>query len=132
MYSVFFKMSEIITNVLFGIAERAFLKEKRGFREEYRLTIAPLQGWALTQTADRYFAEYRGNRLKFRPRFAILTESESLKGLPLVTGKREPERVYVSWKEVASDDFFRDVEELFKMVSRREGKRVAPSTSKGG
>lgn len=133
MYSVFFKMSEIISNILFGVAERIFLKEKERFREEYGLTIKPLsQGWMFTQTADKYFAEYRGSRLMFRPKFAVLTESELLRKLPVVTGRREPERVYVSWREVASDDFFKDVEELFKVVGKKSGKQVAPTTSKGG
>ena len=133
MYSVFFKMSEIISNVLFGIAERIFLREKERFREEYRITIKPVsQGWMFTQTADKYFAEYRGNRILFRPRFAILKESELLRNLPVTREKREPERVYVSWREVASDEFFKDVEELFKVVSGRGKKQVAPTTSKGG
>ena len=132
MYSVFFKMSEIISNVLFGIAERIFLKERERFREEYKLTIKPVsQGWLFTQTADKYFAEYRGNKILFRPKFAILTESEFVKKLPTTREKREPEKVYVSWKEVASEEFFKDVEELFKVVGR-ERKKVAPTTSKGG
>jgi len=136
VYSVFFKMSEIISNVLFGIAERIFLKEKERFREEYRFTIKPSHGWIFTQTADKYFAEYRGNRILFRPRFAILKESEHLKNLPVTSEMREPERVYISWREVASEEFFKDVEELFKALERgkgrKTGKRKVAPTTKGG
>lgn len=130
MYSVFFKMSEIISNVLFGIAERIFLKEGKRFREEYKLTIKLPQGWLPTQTADKYFAEYRGRNILFRPRFVVLSESE-MKKLPRIGEKREPERVYVSWKEAASEGFFKDVEELFKVVGK-ERKSVEGTTSKGG
>ncbi len=123
MYSVFFKMSEIITNVIFGIVERIFLKEKEMFRVEYKLSIRPTEGWLFTQTADRYFAEYRGRELLFRPKFPLLRESESLRRLPTVAEKREPERIYVTWREVASEDFFKDVEELTKRIQK---------TAKGG
>jgi len=131
MYSVFFKMSEIFTNVLFGIAEKIFLKEKP-FKEEIKYTLKPIDsGWIFTQTADKYFVEFRGKRLLFRPKFAIIRETDELRKLPVVRGKTEPERVYVSWKEVASDEFFKDVETLFRMV-KGERKKVEPSTSKGG
>jgi len=123
MYSVFFKMSEIITNVMFGIAERLFLKGEEGFKVEYRLSLRPTaQGWMFTQTADRYFAEYRGIRHLFRPKFPILVESEMLKRLPVTAERREPEKIYVSWREAASEGFFRDVEELAKLIQKRGSK----------
>jgi len=130
MFSVFFRMSEIITNILFGISERLFIK-KKPFVEEYKIRINPLRrGWIFTQTANRYFAEYRGNAIMFRPRLALVHETDTIKRLPFTVEKVEPERVYVSWREVASEQFFKDVEELFK-VARGEGKKVAPATGRG-
>jgi len=52
MYSVFFKMSEIISNVLFGIAERIFLREKERFREEYKITIKPVSQKMMDANGD--------------------------------------------------------------------------------
>lgn len=129
MYSVFFKMSEIFSNVLFGIAERLFLKEKP-FKEEAKYTLRLDGGWRYKQAADKYFLEFRGRWLNFKPRFAVLQESDSIKTLPKLVGKTEPERVYISWKELASDEFFKDVDVLFRMVGERE--KVEPTTSKGG
>lgn len=129
MYSVFFKMSEIFSNILFGIAERVFLKEKQPFKDVVKYTLDGLDvGWIFTQTADKYFAEYRGKRLGFRPKFALLTETQT-KNLTVLRGRTEPERVYVTWREAASEDFFKDVEQLFKLA---KGKSVEPTTSKGG
>ena len=39
MFSVFFHMSEFMTNVIFGILERVMLGEKPAFVEEFRLTF---------------------------------------------------------------------------------------------
>ena len=130
MFSVFFRMSEIISKILFGISERLFIKREKPFVEEYKLRINPLErGWMLTQTADRYFAEYRGKAIMFRPRLPVIHETNTIRRLPFTAGKREPEKVYVSWREVASEQFFKDVEELFKRVGGK-GRKVAPATER--
>ena len=129
MYSVFFRMSEIITNILFGLFEKMMLKEKETFKEmsKYSLSLTD-KGWIYTQQADRYFVEYRGNKLMFRPRIPVIHETESIKRIPVILGKSEPERIYISWKEAASDEFFKDVEALFKMVKKHQ----VGGTTKGG
>ena len=116
MYSIFFKMSEIIVNITFALLERIFLKkEETLFKEQIGITIAPTTGFAIAQEIDRYFAEYRGKYLKFKPKFPVYTERD-IKKLPLTRGKMEPEALYISWKELASDTFFKDVEVMFKKL----------------
>jgi len=130
MFSVFYHMSEFMVNVLFGIAERVFLK-KPTFVEEYKITLKNLdRGWILSTVADRRYAEYRGKNIMFRPKFAFLHETSTVKKLPTIVEQRKPEAVYVTWSEVASDDFFKDVEVLFKRVRERQG--VAGTTGRGG
>ncbi len=121
MWSVFFHMSQFILDVVFSIIER-YIGEERAFVEEVKLTFGqPQSGWLFGAISNDAFAEYRSRNFLFRPRVTLMHETEAMKLVTVVTESRPHERVYVSWKEAASDDFFKDVETLFKRVQKVKG-----------
>lgn len=121
MFSVFFHMSEFMTNVIFGILERVMLGEKPAFVEEFRLTFAKDDyGWVLSAVGDSAFAEYRGKNILFKPRIPVLHRTETVSEMPFIKEGATHERVFVHWRDVASENFFRDVETLFKRVQQQQ------------
>lgn len=125
MFSVFFHMSEFIMNVLFGIVERIAIGKRPTFVGEVHLTIMkPEHGWVVAAVGDQVFAEYRGKNILFRPKFSIMHETDAVKGLYFIRKTPSHEKVYISWKEAASDNFFKDIEALFKRVQKHEGRNV--------
>jgi hypothetical protein len=116
-------MSEFITNVLFNIFERLVLGEKPTFVEDVHLTIKmPENGWILGAIGEQVFAEYRGRNILFRPKFSVLHETDTLKDIHFIRQHTDHERVYITWREAASDNFFKDVEYLFRRVQKQESR----------
>ena len=68
-----------------------------------------IEGVACTRRGD--FAELRG-RHAFSPKFFI----EGVK----VKDQAEGERLYLTWRELASEKFFEDVEKMFEMIQKRK------------
>jgi hypothetical protein len=81
---------------------------RRPAKEEVSVSLAP----ALNLVRSGEFAELRG-RHAFYPKFLV---EEGMK----VKGQAEGERIYLSWRELASDKFFEDVEKMFEMLQKRK------------
>jgi len=121
MFSVFFHMSEFMTNVIFGIIERVVVGKKPAFVEEFRITFRHDDyGWVLGAVGDSAFAEYRGRSIIFKPRIPILHQTETIAEMKFQKEGGTHERVFVHWRDVASDNFFKDVEALFKRVQQQK------------
>ena len=121
MYTVFYYMGEFISKVIFKILES--LTKKPLYKEEYRLTLEKVResGWIGGAVAYTPYIEYRSPNLLFRPRLWIYHETEAVKNLQFLKDLREHETVYVGFKELASDNFFKDVTELFKLLRKEQG-----------
>jgi len=120
-------MSEFITNVLLNIVEKIVIGEKPAFVEEIHLTFRkPEHGWVVAAVGDQVFAEYRGKNILFRPRFSILHETDAIRNMHFIRKPTAHERVYIPWREAASDNFFKDIEALFKRAQKQE--KVAGAT----
>jgi len=79
---------------------------RRPRKEEVTITIeSPLN---IVRSGE--FAELRG-RHAFSPKF--LPEGMRVKD------QVEGERIYMSWRELASDKFFEDVEKMFEFMQKR-------------
>lgn len=121
MFSVFFHMSEFMINVIFAILEKVMLGEKPAFVEEYRFTLQkPEHGWVMSAIGDEVFAEYRSKNLFFRPKLSVLHQTEAIKNMRFIREPIPHERIYMHWRETASDTFFKDVEALFKRIQAQE------------
>jgi hypothetical protein len=77
-------------------------------KEEVSVSLAP----ALNLVRSGEFAELRG-RHAFYPKFLV---EEGMK----VKEQAEGERIYMSWRELASEKFFEDVEKMFEMLQKRK------------
>ncbi len=129
MYSVFSQMAVFIVEIAIAIAEKLFLKKEEVFVPEIRLTFeTPGYGWVAGAIGDMRFTEYRAKNFLFRPRMSVMFDTETVRSMKFVRELGEHERIYVSWKEAASDEFFKEVQTLFKRMKKEE---VAPAT-KGG
>jgi len=130
VFSVFYHMSEFITNVVFELLSRYVLGERPAFEEKFGLTVQiPEHGWVPSAIGNQVMAEYRAKNFHFMPRFTILHETDTVRGMKFIREQRPHERVYVSWRDVASEDFFKNVESLFRMAQKRS---VEGATKKRG
>jgi hypothetical protein len=81
---------------------------RRPVKEEVSVSLAP----ALNLVRSGDFAELRG-RHAFYPKFLI---EDGMK----VKEQAEGERIYLSWRELASEKFFEDVEKMFEMLQKKK------------
>lgn len=102
MYSMFYYMGEAISTIIIAVFERLY--PHPFFKEEISIGIFDRIG-----QKDGVFVALETKYLPFRPR--LMPE-----GINVVEKK---ERVYTTWKELASDKFFEDVEKMFERMERK-------------
>lgn len=102
MYSMFYYMGEALSTIIIAVLERLY--PRPFFKEEITLGIFDRTG-----LKDGVFVAMETRYLPFRPR--LIPD-----GLKVVERK---ERVYTTWKELASDKFFEDVEKMFERMERK-------------
>ncbi|MEM2029886.1 MAG: hypothetical protein QXV35_00940 [Archaeoglobaceae archaeon] len=101
MYSVFYYMGEAISTIIIAIAERLY--PRPFFEEKIELNI-----YEERAMKDGNFAVVDTRYLPFRPR--LLADG--------IKAEEKKERVYITWKELASDKFFEDIEKMFERLEK--------------
>ena len=124
MMSVLFYATEAIMDFVSDLIARIVFGEEELFEQKLPLTLKPKQGrWGHTVKRDRLYMVFDSPHLSFKPEIPLHVRMDTIVDTIRRDGKQEPvptvDRIYLSSREVASDELFKQLKTMIDMLEGR-------------
>lgn len=124
--SVLFYATEAIMEFVSDLIAKIVFGEEEIFEQKLPLTLKERKGrWGHTVKRDRLYMVFDSPHLSFKPEIPVHVRLNSVVDVIRRDGKQEPvptvDRIYLSSREVASDQLFKQLKSMVEMIERGGG-----------